>query len=110
MRFGFVEGGLMLALGEGTTYAPLNTPIDGDRNYFDLTGLERITYDQQGNRIGGGCIGLEGCNCGYQGLDGFSEGEGEIDWTWTAIGVLGVAAIWWALRPPTEDEIYEVGY
>jgi hypothetical protein len=36
-------------LDQTTVYAPLNTVIDGDRDYHDLRGLGR-------------------CNCGYEGL------------------------------------------
>lgn len=59
-----------------TAYAPLNTPIDGDRDY--------------------GMNGLDGCNCGYQGLD-----EALFGLSWMQVYLIaagGAAALWWYMR------------
>ena len=45
---------MTLAIAE-TVYAPLNTPIDGDRDYYDLTGLDACACGS-GNS-------LEACLC-----------------------------------------------
>jgi len=69
---------MLAVLPQGTTnFAPLNTAIDGDRDYRDLTGLGR-------------------CNCGYQGLDAV-EGRGTM-----LLIIGGVLAAWalWATATP----------
>jgi len=64
-------------LQQTTTYVPLRTPIDGDRDYSDLTGLGR-------------------CNCGYQGL---GETEGMTPGMWLLTAAL-LAGTWWNLSRP----------
>lgn len=59
-----------------TTYAPLRSTIDGDRDYRDLTGLGR-------------------CNCGYQGLDA------TIPPAWVSLGLIAAALafVFWLPDP-----------
>ena len=95
-----------------TTYAPLNTTIDGDRDYRELTGLEACGCSR-------GMSGLEACGCGPRrrlippGVHGFYEDDtlpqgmlGEAGGGNAMLYVLGgLAAAWalWAWYTPHEE-------
>jgi hypothetical protein len=78
----------------GTTYAPLNTPIDGDRDYG-------VAGYYSGGVLPPGMLGdLSKCNCGYEGLGDPMQNA-------TAFGILAAlgVALWWTLRP-TDGPMY----
>ena len=102
-------------LDQATVYAPLNTTIDGDRDYG---GSDRKHFNPGEVSHLSGCIpGLDGCGCGgprpqvqlggcYEneqltpGMLGQMEGGNAMLWV---LGGLGVAWAWWAWRTPYSE-------
>jgi hypothetical protein len=68
---------------DGTSYAPLNTPIDGDRDYRELTGFYPGEQAPPGMQ-----------------LDAYDPPGGYF--AWYMAGLLGFG-LWWALRNPTGE-------
>lgn len=108
--------------GDETVYAPLNTTIDADRDYRDLTGLDGCAScgDGMPRRMippgGCQCAGAGPCQCG-RGLDGFYQdgqltpgmlgemeaaAEGSNKMLWVMGGLLGAWALWAWYTPHQE--------
>ncbi len=99
---------ILEADGSETAYAPLNTTIDADRNYYDLTGLDACACGGQvpPKMIPPGATPqLDGFYQDQQltpGMLGEQEAGGGNQMLWLLGGLAGAWALWAWLTPHRE--------
>jgi len=101
-----------------TAYAPLNTTIDRDRDYYNLTGLDACAcgggsartraqmgtgpHPAAGSQPNAGVSGYYAGGIQPEGMLGAAEAPGKM--LWLVGGILGAWFIWRGLTPHTELE------